>query len=181
MSNKTDLRVSLLMQRRAMSPDSRAGMDRAMCDAVLAWCKSHSPTVLGVYMPMRGEPDLAAAYAQLIRDGMQLALPVVVQRDAPLVFAAWTPGQPTTRDLAGAQVPAPPQQLVEPDTLLIPCLGYSRARYRLGYGAGYYDRTLAERPQVHSIGIAWAGSEVEFAPDSYDLPMQAVITEAGLR
>jgi 5-formyltetrahydrofolate cyclo-ligase len=181
MSNKSDLRVRLLMQRREMSSDSRAGIERAMCDAVLAWCESHSPTVLGVYMPMRGEPDLAAAYAQLIRNGTQLVLPVVVQRDGPLVFAAWTPGQPMTRDLGGVQVPALPQHFVEPDTLLIPCLGYSSTRYRLGYGGGYYDRTLAARPQVHAIGIAWAGSEVEFAPDSYDLPMQAVITETGLR
>ncbi len=152
-----------------------------MGEVVLAWCRANSPRVLGVYMPMRGEPDLSEACGQLIQQGVQLALPMVVQRDAPLAFAAWTPGQPMARDIGGVSVPAEPQQLVEPDTLLIPCLGYSSAHYRLGYGSGYYDRTLAALPHVRAVGIAWANSQVEFAADSYDLPMQVVITEMGLR
>src|SRR5690606_29716862 len=97
----------------------------------------------------------------------------------PLEFAAWTPGVALTRDLAGVSVPAAPQVRVDPDALLIPCVGFNRACYRLGYGAGYYDRTQAERSGILAIGIAWSESLVEFAADSFDMPLDAIITEAG--
>ncbi|WP_151447996.1 5-formyltetrahydrofolate cyclo-ligase [Lacisediminimonas profundi] len=180
MSKKQDLRVQLLQQRKSMQPDGRAAMNQAICDAVLAWCRANQPAVLALYMPIRGEPDLRPAAAALAALGIQLALPVVVERDAPLAFAAWTPGEEMTRDLAGVTVPAGVHRMVEPDTLLIPCLGYNHQRYRLGYGAGYYDRTLAARPGVRAIGIAWSASRVEFTPDAFDVPMDVIVTETGL-
>src|SRR5690606_23146417 len=114
------------------------------------------PRLLASYMPMRGEPDLLPIASDLIEMGIRLALPVVARKNAPLEFAAWTPGVALTRDLAGVSVPAPPQVRVDPDALLIPCVGFNRACYRLGYGAGYYDRTQAERSGILAIGIAWS-------------------------
>ena len=179
MSNKQDLRTGLLAARKAMSVENRDRMNRVLCASILAWSRANLPPVLALYMPMLGEPDLLPAAPALSAMGITLALPVVAQRDAPLAFAAWSPDMPMTRDLARVSVPAPPQEMVEPDALLIPCLGFNSDRYRLGYGAGYYDRTLAARAGIRAIGIAWSASRVEFTPDACDVPMDLIITDAG--
>ncbi|MDB5796554.1 MAG: 5-formyltetrahydrofolate cyclo-ligase [Paucimonas sp.] len=168
----------LLAQRKAMSSSQRAAMNRALSEAMLAWCDGNGPALLALYMPMRGEPDLLQACEILVAKGTSLALPVVVEKNAPLAFAAWKPGDPLVKDLAGVDAPAQ-RRLVDPDTLLIPCLGYNGDRYRLGYGAGYYDRTLAARPGVRAIGVAWSDSRVDFAPDVFDQPLHLILTEAG--
>jgi 5-formyltetrahydrofolate cyclo-ligase len=76
-------------------------------------------------------------------------------------------------------VPSPPQVIVQPQALLIPCVGFNRQRMRLGYGGGYYDRTLAASPRPLAIGIAYRGSLATFAADPYDIALDAIITEDG--
>jgi 5,10-methenyltetrahydrofolate synthetase len=137
-----------------------------------------APVALGVYWPLRGEPDLAAAYAALAVAGVALVLPVVLARDAPLGFAAWTPGEPMTVDTMGVAVPAALRMVAAPPLLLVPCLGFNAQGYRLGYGGGYYDRTLATLPRPRTAGVVYACMRAGFGAAAHDIALDAVLTEA---
>jgi 5-formyltetrahydrofolate cyclo-ligase len=175
--NKADLRRSLLAARRAIDPALRAAWDAAICARVLAWWRAAPAPLLGVYWPLRGEPDLAPAYAALAAAGAALALPVVLQADAPLAFAAWTPGEAMVKDSMGVAVPAELRLVARPAALLVPCLGFNEECYRLGYGGGYYDRTLEAAPRPFAVGIAYACLAAHFASAAHDVALDLILTE----
>ena len=174
---KQDLRRVLLTQRQDLTPVQRARHDAALGRRLLAWCAQHPSACLGVYWPISGEPDLREAYAELARGGQDLALPVVVGRDVPLAFAAWAPGEPLEQGAMKVPVPQAPQRFVTPDVLLIPCVGFNKARLRLGYGGGFYDRTLACAPRPLAVGVAYQCTLAEFEGDAHDIALDAVLTE----
>ncbi|HTN67184.1 MAG TPA: 5-formyltetrahydrofolate cyclo-ligase, partial [Burkholderiaceae bacterium] len=126
------------------------------------------------------EPDLAPAYATLAMRGVQLALPVVVARAAPLRFAHWIPGAPLVVGTFDVPVPREPTW-VDPPTLLVPCLGFNSARMRLGYGGGFYDRTLAGAPRPATIGIAYGCLQAEFEAAPHDIALDCILTESAWR
>lgn len=175
---KHDLRRVLLTQRQAMDPGEKERHDAALCARLLAWCAGQPVTSIGLYWPIRGEPDLQAAYGQLAQRGIRLALPVVLQKDAPLVFAAWVPGDAMESGAMKVPIPAQPHRLVVPQMLLIPCVGFNRGKMRLGYGGGFYDRTLAQVPRPLAIGIAYQQAQAEFDADAHDIALDLVLTEA---
>nr|GEU28354.1 hypothetical protein [Tanacetum cinerariifolium] len=166
---KADLRQQLLTARRAIDAATRAQWDGAIARQVVAWWQANRPATLGVYWPLQGEPDLSAAYAQLERLGARLLLPVVVARDAALEFSDWRVGEAMVKDAMGVAVPADLRLRAYPAALLVPCLGFNAGGYRLGYGGGFYDRTLARAPRPHTVGIAYARLQVAFAADLHDL------------
>ncbi|EGF32665.1 5-formyltetrahydrofolate cyclo-ligase [Oxalobacteraceae bacterium IMCC9480] len=170
----------MLGLRKALTGAARDAACASIGRYLLDWQAGSAATTLAVYWPIRGEPDLAGAYRQLVMRGVQLALPIVSGAAAPLTFAAWTPGQPMTPDTFGVPVPAAPQRLLVPDAILIPCVGISAQRFRLGYGGGMYDRTLALLPSVPAIGIAFDCARTEFAAAPHDIRLQALITENGI-
>ncbi|WP_343730596.1 5-formyltetrahydrofolate cyclo-ligase [Duganella sp.] len=177
---KADLRKQLLAARRALDSGTRAAWDRAIGEQVVAWWKAEQPAALGVYWPLRDEPDLHAAYAELARLGARLLLPVVVQKDAALEFAEWSLGEEMVKDKMGVAVPAALRlQTAYPPALLVPCLGFNPQGYRLGYGGGFYDRTLARHtPRPQTLGIAYQCLQVPFASDDHDVALDHIITEA---
>jgi 5,10-methenyltetrahydrofolate synthetase len=166
----------LLADRQGIADEVRRQRDAAIRARVLNWWRQHRPACLGVYLPIRGEPDLQAAYQALDRLGASLALPSVEERAAPLAFFEWRPGDPLGRDGVGLPVPAS-RRHVRPDALLIPCLGFNAGRFRLGYGGGYYDRTLATSPRPLAVGIAYAAALAAFEPSAHDMPMDIVLTD----
>ena len=176
-SEKAVLRSALLAARRAIDPAMRSAWDAAICDRVQAWWQASGAPMLGVYWPLRGEPELHALYAALAQQGAALALPVVLQADAALAFAAWTPGEAMVRDSMGVAVPAALRLVERPPALLVPCLGFTAAGYRLGYGGGYYDRTLAETPRPFTVGIAYSCLAADFASAAHDVALDLIITE----
>lgn len=180
MMNKADLRRTLLATRRAIPAATRAGWDAAIGARLMAWLEAHPVRRLGVYWPIHNEPDLRQAYAALAARGLRLALPVVVGRDAPLRFAAWTPGDPLAKDGSGVSIPAPPIDAVQPDALLVPCVGFNADHIRLGYGGGFYDRTLASAPRPLTLGIAYQCAAEIFEGDVHDIALDAIITESAL-
>lgn len=180
MQTKPELRQKLLALRSAVPAAQRPLFDHTIARRILEWWSAVGVKTLGIYWPMRGEPDLHEVYAALHAQGVQLALPVVVSDDAPLKFVAWAPGEPVTRDRFGAAVPDVSNAELQPQALLIPCVGFSRERFRLGYGGGFYDRTLALMPRPYSIGVAYSVSETAFAADSYDIALDRVITEKSV-
>jgi 5-formyltetrahydrofolate cyclo-ligase len=177
MPAKQELRKSLLAARKALSPDEKARKDEAIGKRLLDLLEQYPAQVLGVYWPIMGEPDLRPAYEVLAARGVRLALPIVVERHAPLVFCAWQPGDAMDKDAHGTPVPADRSRVVRPDMLLLPCVGFNARRFRLGYGAGYYDRTLAQADAPRTVGIAYALCEADFWEDAHDLSMDWVVTE----
>lgn len=176
-SIKSGLRRQLLADRHAIAAEVRQTWDNAICERVLAWWRANTAVTLGIYWPIRDEPDLRPVYDELARQGVQLALPVVVERTAPLHFAAWKPGDVLARDAHGVPVPQQAGAPLHPDALLVPCVGFNAGRIRLGYGGGFYDRTLAVDPRPLAVGIAYASSLADFPGEPHDIPLDDVITE----
>lgn len=179
-TQKADLRKQLLTARRALDPAARTAWDHAIGARVIAWWRAARPAALGVYWPLRDEPDLQAAYVELERLGALLLLPVVVEKHAALEFADWRIGEAMVKDAMGVAVPADLRLAAAyPPALLVPCLGYNPDGYRLGYGGGFYDRTLARAPRPETVGIAYSCLEVKFDGDAHDVALDRIITEVG--
>jgi len=177
LTDKPQLRRTLKDRRRAIDPATRRVWDDRIGARVLAWWHADPGAVLGVYWPLAGEPDLRPAYAELAEAGVRLALPVVLARDAALGFAEWVPGEPTVADSLGVAVPAELRLVARPDALLVPCLGFDARGYRLGYGGGFYDRTLAAPPRPRTLGVAYACQQAQFAIGEHDIALDRIVTE----
>lgn len=180
MTDKIALRRSLIRLRRSIDSAQRAQHDSAIGRHVAEWWRAHPVPVLGVYWPINHEPDLHVAYAELVAAGVQLALPVVIAPDTPLQFAAWTPGAALAKDAFGVSIPAGTIRPLQPQALLIPCLGFTAAGIRLGYGGGFYDRTLAASPRPFAVGIAYSCAQSEFSAAAHDIAMDVLITETQI-
>ncbi len=174
---KAALRKHLKAQRAALDDAGKAERDRRIGVQVLAWWRRTRPPLLAVYWPLSGEPDLSETYIALVREGAALALPVVLERHAPLAFAAWTPGEAMASDPMGVAVPATLRTVERPSALLVPCLGFNEHGYRLGYGGGFYDRTLAGGVRPATLGIAYACQAAAFDADAHDVPLDLIVTE----
>jgi 5-formyltetrahydrofolate cyclo-ligase len=177
MMNKAQLRIALLAARMKIGAEEKLRFDAAIATRVLARLEDNPVTSLGVYWPMRGEPELRPLYEELAARGVALSLPMVVDKDAPLVFVPWMPGDELVKDAMGVSIPKSRVARARPDTLLIPCVGFNPARIRLGYGGGFYDRTLAARPGVRGIGVAYSSGLAGFDGDPHDVALDIVITE----
>jgi 5-formyltetrahydrofolate cyclo-ligase len=181
--DKAALRKALLARRAAIEPHQKLEWDARIGAQLLAWWAArqdaglHVDSVLGVYWPLRGEPDLQETYAKLADAGVQLALPMVLEKHAPLAFASWTPGEAMVKDSMGVAVPADQRLLGLPSVIVVPCLGFNEGRFRLGYGGGYYDRTLAVTPRPTTIGVAYSAQQVAFDSDLHDIGLDLVLTE----
>ena len=139
-----------------------------------------SARIVALYRAMGSELDTDALAKALEAAGRRLCLPVLVQRDAPMQFRAWAPGEPLELDAAGCPAPLPLAEVVDPDLILTPLLAFDRFGGRLGQGGGYYDRTFAERPHALRIGFAYAGQGVErLTLEDHDVRLHGVLTEAG--
>lgn len=176
-ANKAELRRALLATRRAITPELRAGWDAQIGRRVRAWLAAHPVRLLGVYWPIQGEPDLRPDYAELARQGVALALPVVRERDAPLAFVEWLPGEELAKDQFGVPVPERQRPVRQPDALLVPCVGFNAQRFRLGYGAGFYDRTLAQPGRGLALGVAYDCACAAFGIAAHDVALDLIITE----
>ena len=132
------------------------------------------------FWPMGDEIDIRPLLAGLHARGHPIGLPVTGRRGTPLVFRAWTPGAAMTAGRFGTSHPEGPE--VTPAALLIPLLAFDAEGGRLGYGGGFYDRTLALLPGALRIGCAYAAQEVSLVPTGpFDQKLHAVATEAWVR
>jgi len=169
-------RAELIAERREISAQLRKQWDKEISEQVLAWCKTNAVKTVGVYSPIQGEPSLYEVFPALAEIGIKLALPSVPAADYALTFSAWTPGDELMKDRYGVLVPLETATIVKPDVLFIPCVGYTAEGYRLGYGGGFYDRTLAEKPKPKTVGVAYRISLCELEIQSHDIAMDFIIT-----
>jgi len=142
-------------------------------------------SVVSAYWPMGDEIDVSMLVRRLHESGCRIGLPVVVAKGEPLTFRRWTP---ETRFIPGGfntQIPSPEEPEVVPERLIVPLLAFDGAGYRLGYGGGFYDRTLAKlrrQGPVTAIGFAYAGQELPAVPRGpYDQPLDWMATETFVR
>ncbi len=169
-----------LLAARAELPD-RAAREQALQARVVRWL-SHSDTrALAFFWPIRGEPDLRGVIAAWLDAGSHRVASLPVVDGDVLAFHAWTRDAPMQAGPFGIPVPARGRP-VQPDALLIPCVGFDRQRYRLGYGGGYYDRTLVQTvPWPLAVGIAYECGRLDsIEPRAHDIQLDAVITDAGV-
>jgi 5-formyltetrahydrofolate cyclo-ligase len=141
------------------------------------------PATVSGFKPFADEIDVLPLMARLAAEGWRTALPVVVGRARPLVFRAWSPGEPTFPGVWSIPVPPESAPEVRPDVLLVPMLAFDRSGFRLGYGGGFYDRTLsalrASKPIV-AVGVAFSGQELPEVPrEAHDEPLDWILTEHG--
>jgi 5-formyltetrahydrofolate cyclo-ligase len=174
-------RQRLLALRLARAPAQRRAADEAIAERLRPLLAGR-PGVIGVYWPFRGEFDPRPLIAQLIAAGGRAALPVVVDKKGPLEYRAWRPGEPLVAGVWDIPVPER-REIAVPQAVLAPLVGFDRSCYRLGYGGGYFDRTLAAaEPRPQAIGVGFEFSLIEtIHPQLFDIPMDLIVTESALR
>lgn len=176
---RREQRTALLAQRQAMPLEERRRATQIVADKLDALVATCRPAAIGLYWPIKHEINLLPwAEALARRNNMTLCLPVVVTRNEPLEYWRWTQGEALARGIWDIPIPAH-RDVVTPDLVLAPLVGFDQANYRLGYGGGYFDRTLASlarRPVVIGIGHDFGSLETIF-PQPHDIPMDGVVTE----
>lgn len=174
-------RARLIEARLAAGRERRAAWSAAIEQSLETRLPFLAEATLGFYWPFKGEFDARPLVRRLQQRGGRFALPVVVEKAAPLVFRAWAPGEKLVPGVW--QIPVPEaDRRVEPDFLLVPLVGYDERGYRLGYGGGYYDRTLAalgRRPLAVAVGFTLSALGTIY-PQPHDIPMDLIVTEAGM-
>jgi len=172
-------RERLIALRLAMPQDERQAASEAIADRLAAHIGPFAGRRISFYWPFRGEPDLRPLAEKVWAQGGEALLPVVVAKAAPLVFRRWRRGEPLDKGVWNIPIPAG-GEAVEPDIVIAPVVGYDPACYRLGYGGGFFDRTLALFSRAVAIGVGYDLQRIAtICPQPYDIPMSAVVTGTG--
>jgi 5-formyltetrahydrofolate cyclo-ligase len=178
--SKADLRAAALAARDALSGEHRAAAALAIAGRGLPFEITPGAVVAG-YSPIRSEVDPAPLMRKLAAQGAQLALPVITARGQSLRFRVWSADDRLLQGPLGILEPSPAAAEITPDIVLVPLAAFDRAGHRIGYGAGHYDRTLA---QLHkskgftAIGLAFAAQQVKTVPAlQHDVALDYVLTE----
>lgn len=172
------MRMELMAARLEVGHAQREQWDAAIESRLQELLANSEGRVYGLFWPFKGEFDIRRLAGTLAERGIRTALPVVVRPCAPLEFRRWQPGDPVERGAYGIPVPKG-RERVEPDVMLVPLVGFDGACYRLGYGGGFFDRTLAamsRRPLVIGIGYELGRVDTVF-PCDHDVPMDVIVTE----
>ena len=170
-------------QQRAAALAVRAGQDSALGERLAAHVlagRTFAPdTVIAGFWPLPGEIDIRSLLHALVERGHSVVLPVTPPRGHPLTFGRWRPGDVLVAERFGTFRPI--GDAMVPDTLLVPLLAFDAAGRRLGYGGGYYDRTLAALPGRNAIGCAFAAQQVDCViAEPHDIRLDLIATERGL-
>jgi 5-formyltetrahydrofolate cyclo-ligase len=178
----------MTIEKPALRARLRAERDRFAAEASSAivpppafLAKLAPGLVLASYIPLGSEADPALLAAAGVEQGCLLALPHVIDRATPIRFLAWEIGAPLEAGAFGLRQPHSGSPEVVPDIILTPLLGFDARLNRLGQGAGHYDRAFARYPDAWRCGVAWSIQQVPALPaDIWDVPLHAVVTEAGM-
>jgi 5-formyltetrahydrofolate cyclo-ligase len=174
-------RDELIQRRVALSAEARRALGERACARLAAAVDFTRFGVLGFCWPIRGEFDVREIVNQHLARGGLAALPVVVREAAPLEFWRFSPGVPMQTGVWNIPIPKQ-REVLAPDVVIAPLVGFDRAGYRLGYGGGYFDRTLAAAsPRPFAVGLGFADSALEtIYPQAHDIPMNLIVTEESV-
>jgi 5-formyltetrahydrofolate cyclo-ligase len=181
---KRELRAAMRARRARIAPAEAAAAALQVCGRLRAACAPADDGPVAGYWPMGDEFDVRPTLEAFAAAGRRCVLPVVVGRGRPLIFRRWAPGDALVSGGYGTSIPAADREEIRPALLLVPLLAFDRRGFRLGYGGGYYDMTIAALRRddgVRAIGVAFAAQEVEAVPvESFDQRLDAIATEAEL-
>lgn len=179
-------RARLLAERATLSVSARQDAAERITprldDLIRARFGQIEGLTISGWWPIKAELNLRHWLADLVGQGATVALPVVLTPAAPLVFRPWTPDCHMVQGFWKIPIPAEGPEVI-PDVTLAPLVGWDAAGFRLGYGGGYFDRTLAAlAPRPYAIGVGLQAARVQtICPQPHDIAMDAIVTEAGLR
>lgn len=180
-SVKKAARILATSVREAVHEKAKDSAPAALAARGLPIPRDPQKHIVSVFHSFGTEISTAELFDRLVAVGWTIALPVVVAKNAPLLFRQWAPGNALVLGRWDIQIPPETAPEVQPDVLLVPMLAFDRKGYRLGYGGGFYDRTLAKLcalKKVTAIGIAYAGQEIDIVPrDDHDQPLDWIMTE----
>jgi len=171
-------RKRLLEQRIQAGHEQRTEWGQAIQNQLSDWFADKQPMMVGFYWPFKGEFDARFLVDRLIQQGHSAALPVVAEPRTPLEFRDYKSGEELVPGIW--KIPVPKRRdIVKPDVLIVPLVGFDEANYRLGYGGGYYDRTLAQLPaETITLGAGHSQAKLEtIHPQDFDIPMTHIFTE----
>ncbi len=171
-------RERLIAARLAIPAEERAIMAERIGEGLNAAIDDISKHLVSIYWPFRGEPDLRPWMDTVFERGGKIALPVVVEKGRPLIFRTWRRGDKLEKGVWNIPVPVegPP---VLPSVVIAPVVGFDPDKYRLGYGGGFFDRTLAAmtaKPLVIGIGYRMSAIRTIY-PQQHDVPMDVIVTD----
>jgi 5,10-methenyltetrahydrofolate synthetase len=182
--DRKTLRQQLIADRQALT--DRLARGNALQSVLRTWLVTRRDVVIGAYWPIKGEFDpLPALYrwqeAAPDDEPRRIGLPVIDKASKTLTFHQWYPGCPMEAD--AYDIPKPKDtEVVVPTLLLVPCVGYGPGGVRLGYGGGFYDRTLAAlEPRPYTVGLAYSHAFVPgLQAEPHDMPLEAILSDDGL-
>ncbi|HEX4998153.1 MAG TPA: 5-formyltetrahydrofolate cyclo-ligase [Terriglobia bacterium] len=178
---RRETRAALLSERQKLSPEHHHRASKAIEGLLKDLLKTIPARIVSAYWPFSAEVDLRGLMDELRAGGRITALPAVVRPRAPLEFLRWTSGAEMHSGAYGIPVPRV-RDVVTPEVVIAPLVGFDRGNYRLGYGGGFFDITLsAMRPRPRTIGIGFELSRLDtIHPEETDIPMDFIVTEAGI-
>lgn len=178
---RTAQRKRLLLERMAIPAGEREDLTLGITQQLEDVIGDPAGLVISAYWPFKGEPDLKPMLKRLRERGAIIALPVVIAKAQPLIFRAWNSGDKLARGVWNIPFPANGPE-VEPDVAMAPVVGFDRACFRLGYGGGFFDRTMAALPKIPRFyGVGYSQQEVPtIFPQDHDIAMHAVVTDADV-
>lgn len=183
LSPRQILRQRLRSQRENFGASTGAdAARRALGDHLVAVLDALEPESLGLYWPVRSEFNAADALRDDAKsDRISWALPFTRRTPPEMHYRRWDREPPTLVD--ECRIPSCEGAPMIPDVVLVPCVGFTRSGYRLGYGGGFFDRWLAANPHATAVGIAWSLAEIDesqLVPEAHDRPLAMVVTERGV-
>jgi len=171
---KADLRTKMLKVRKAITSED---FGQALKDNFLSQQQFVTYKTVAAYWPMAGELDIRPLLEAICERGQQCALPEVEKKHAPLIFRQWQPDDELIAGMHNTLQPVDSAPVIRPDLILVPLLGFDVHGGRLGFGGGYYDRTLAAFAPIKAVGIAYDEQQVDDVPmDQYDQRMNWIVT-----
>ncbi|VTZ52308.1 5-formyltetrahydrofolate cyclo-ligase [Methylocella tundrae] len=181
---KAVLRSEALARRRASRSVDPVAFAEHLASAGSSLVAELRPGIVSAYFSLRDEASTMPLLETLAASGVLTALPITGPRGTPLVFRLWRPGDALVEGKMGISEPSPAAAEVAPDLLFVPLAAFDRTGHRIGYGAGYYDRTLAAlraRKKIFAVGVAYASQETQKIPhEDHDQRLDFVLTEEGL-
>lgn len=179
---KLNLRQELRKRLAELTREQRDAWDTAILGHIQKEIVIPPNKTIALYSPLPWEVNIMRLVPSWITQGHTLCLPVVTGRTEPMQFQRYFPGDQLNKGMVGSLEPAPGQDIVTPEYLFIPMLGFGPQNMRLGLSSGFYDRTLAHMPEAKTIGIAYDMQLCpEMLPEPHDILMQRIVTEKGVR
>jgi 5-formyltetrahydrofolate cyclo-ligase len=181
---KASLRAMALARRGETTAETAVAFAAQLAAEGLALVQRLRPLIASAYFPLANEPSTLPLLEDLARARVKTALPVTGRLGTPLVFRLWRPGDPTLKGKMAIEEPLPAAPEVAPDLLFVPLAAFDRTGQRIGYGAGFYDRSLAQlraKKTIYAVGVAYASQEVPEVPhEAHDERLDYVLTENEL-